>query len=899
MLTICHPSHAHAPPVLTKCMRRLIADTISPSRNCISLIALYLIDCRYHLPIKDLYRDLIDPSTGKRRDRKKNSGFMNYFFKSSWDSGEWQSNSNSFYLLANLVEDCGYQAHLLARNRLSIHGGSWMDLMMWSVLAGHFKLSRVIWLHTHHPMRAAVMARRVCSKLMKYNNTAFHDEFDEQSLEYERWAVGILNQIELTAEATELLTCIETSHIPQKLSDDTSTSSVRDKSTFNLLPFLGFSEEEDRASMVSVWTASVLDEAIKFPSPCRNVVAHRHTQSVLECYFTGFYRGSRAAIPINTRISHILLNLPIHILNLPLLGLLPELHKTFEPIFPSLVSDEDDTLAEEELDEDYFKEAPPKPAVSTGFNFYMWLYYFSIPKVNYTLHSMFSLLCIFLCVFYLLVDQVDENSRQAMRNHGLMVPAVTYFGKYNSHNMIEVLFWVFYVGRIVEELGQLRTDGLSEYLSTFWNWIDLSLMAFNSISLCLRLVSLFAFLANFTWGGCAAQAIIEDDCLLTWNMTSAEASQKQGALAWVMNTHQHSKDFMVIGMILLVWRYIEILVYIPVLGESVLVLFAMIQEAIPVLAMMLLVAMVTGISFGISMSMDASFTNLSMAMNLAKAKANDDGEGGNGTEFAEMYRIYHDQLISKGDASDGGRPDGFFELPWAFGLWSTLGEFGDVLQRMYDAENVRRQAFIQSGQNAAQFSGIDWLPVLLWISTFLITVLLVNLMIAKMTSTYEKIRERTLAYRALQRASLIAEFKDDRGAPPPMNLVTSFFRVVSCGFTEYRKSITGYHVARGKTATLRQQARERFFRNRFNYEDLEEKHSEIGARIADMHSRLAAIEAVSQLQAKAPGERGIMGARLEDVSATQRLILSRLNAMGAPDPSARRRGGPEVAELVL
>ena len=50
----------------------------------------------------------------------------------------------------------------------------------------------------------------------------------------------------------------------------------------------------------------------------------------------------------------------------------------------------------------------------------------------------------------------------------------------------------------------------------------------------------------------------------------------------------------------------------------------------------------------------------------------------------------------------------------------------------------------------------------------------VNLMIAKMTSTYEKIQQQSLAYRAEQQVSLIAEFKDERGPPPPFNIITSF-----------------------------------------------------------------------------------------------------------------------------
>ena len=50
--------------------------------------------------------------------------------------------------------------------------------------------------------------------------------------------------------------------------------------------------------------------------------------------------------------------------------------------------------------------------------------------------------------------------------------------------------------------------------------------------------------------------------------------------------------------------------------------------------------------------------------------------------------------------------------------------------------------------------------VLLWLYAFFTTIYIVNLMIAIMTTQYERIRERSILYRKFRRVSLIIEYKD-------------------------------------------------------------------------------------------------------------------------------------------
>ena len=57
--------------------------------------------------------------------------------------------------------------------------------------------------------------------------------------------------------------------------------------------------------------------------------------------------------------------------------------------------------------------------------------------------------------------------------------------------IVEILFWVTYVGRVAEEVHQLA-GGLYAYVTNFWNKVDLLLFACNSISFVLRMQLLFS-----------------------------------------------------------------------------------------------------------------------------------------------------------------------------------------------------------------------------------------------------------------------------------------------------------------------------------------------------------------------------------------------------------------------
>ena len=64
------------------------------------------------------------------------------------------------------------------------------------------------------------------------------------------------------------------------------------------------------------------------------------------------------------------------------------------------------------------------------------------------------------------------------------------------------------------------------------------------------------------------------------------------------------------------------------------------------------------------------------------------------------------------------------------------------------------------------------MPLAIWVYAFVATVVLVNLLIAQMSSTYERVKENSAEYWEFSRVDLVKEYKDNKdAAPPPLNLL--------------------------------------------------------------------------------------------------------------------------------
>ena len=117
-------------------------------------------------------------------------------------------------------------------------------------------------------------------------------------------------------------------------------------------------------------------------------------------------------------------------------------------------------------------------------------------------------------------------------------------------------------------------------------------------------------------------------------------------------------------------------------------------------------------------------------------------------------------VLEPANANNENQLDRPFFIPWQ----GLLGEF-DFGAR-YDV--------LEAGTTIAVI-----VPILLWVYTFVATVILVNLLIAQMSSTYEERKEDSCnIWRADRVHSVVSEYKDNREVlPPPLNILTLPYHV--------------------------------------------------------------------------------------------------------------------------
>jgi hypothetical protein len=202
----------------------------------------------------------------------------------------------------------GYKFHLNQRAELGRKYPTWEDLMIWAVLSGEQQLATVLWERTASPLRAAVLASQMCSKLAanpRHKNDT--KPLQETSAFYESLACSLLDMIHDPADALPLLTltpwvgrCEDATlvHKLRKMPPDSKEQLVE--------TLLG-----SRVRMIKLWRHSVLEMSTgadgNHEGTCERLAAHRHAQFVLDEYFRGDYPGSTVAIPFGTSITAIFL----------------------------------------------------------------------------------------------------------------------------------------------------------------------------------------------------------------------------------------------------------------------------------------------------------------------------------------------------------------------------------------------------------------------------------------------------------------------------------------------------------------------------------------------------------------------------------------------------------------
>lgn len=217
-----------------------------------------------------------------------------------------QQQAFGMFVLRRIVPT--YAFHLSAREQLSMYGTNWTDLMLWAALIGDQPLARMLWLESAEPLRAALIARRLCLRLsLSYEKLdTKYDDLEQCADTYESWASGMLDQLTQTEDAIDLLTALPCRVEQQEPSRSPSANARSGK-------------------LVRLWPGSLLHTAIQAPFPCRKFVSHLHCASTAKLYFAGMYNGSRLAIARHNEASWFMVALQsaLNVLTLLSLGLIP------------------------------------------------------------------------------------------------------------------------------------------------------------------------------------------------------------------------------------------------------------------------------------------------------------------------------------------------------------------------------------------------------------------------------------------------------------------------------------------------------------------------------------------------------------------------------------------------
>lgn len=176
------------------------------------------------------------------------------------------------------------------------------------------------------------------------------------------------------------------------------------------------------------------------------------------------------------------------------------------PIFPAYVTEDDDKgetgdiFGNEEVGDDYFAQ---EYMDSSSLRRAKWIDFWGIPMVRLLTHTISSLVPIILLVLILLVNDeanlVDEYN--AVHGEGTFnnIPNVTLWGRHNlprfhtsgntarrlplrkrvareglsarrpAPQAMEVLFYIMYMTRLLQEVEQIIRSGPAEYFSQQWN----------------------------------------------------------------------------------------------------------------------------------------------------------------------------------------------------------------------------------------------------------------------------------------------------------------------------------------------------------------------------------------------------------------------------------------------
>jgi len=656
-----------------------------------------------------------------------------------WGDAAKHTEARWMEILEDLVD--GYEFHLDVRKQqaseeataaCAVAGPSagevlvkptWTDLMQWAVLIGQISLAQICWRRSRAPLRAALMASRLCRRLSHSEGCQSEaDMLEEQADQMEQWACDLLDTMP-EATAHTLLLLIRCSRNPSQ-HPVSAKSEVRQ----------------------ALWDASALDCSCeddgRLAVPSKKVVYHKHARSLANRYFHGDSPGSRARIPLGSPWSRIVLQLVFFFVP----GTLCEVMPTTWPEQPDFLSDngakKKDTaggsksstkgmgsakhgkgLAEHDEPEDWAMlskcgggvvEATADSAESHILDLkedmasLRLFHFFFVPKVKFALYQCSYLAYIVLPVAFLLSYDTDSNSSAYLK--GGKQPAGSYDSRLLLYSLPDVswtefVFWVWSLARYVDELFEIHRyyaacrrarqgrcesiyEGVRQYLRDAWNIVDQITCGLILTTVVLRSVPAY-----------------HDDHLC----------------------QVYTRGIYAIIIIALWMRLLQIMRISRSVGVLSIILGEMCAKDV---ANFTILFLVNWFGFGLALSV--------LQPEMINGQGISDVEYGVSTDH--YWSIFQ-----------------HFSSPFFEPLWGLLGDF-DVGQVYEKTVGV---------------GAVGWLiPLVLYVYLFFAVVVLLNLLIAAMSSTYEQISEKAESEWQFEFAQLILEYKDRKGLlPPPLNLI--------------------------------------------------------------------------------------------------------------------------------
>lgn len=396
----------------------------------------------------------------------------------------------------------GYEEHIKARGEAWLPRRiappfrlpTWLDIMMWAVLAGHHELAELTWPRTEYPLRAALLASQLCKKLASEDECAPDRKMlIEQSIAYEVLASNTLGAVREPAVAYALL-----ARVPWELADEVAR---RREHSGEQSRFSEGEGDHGVKSIVPIWDSSVLEEAStadKIKSfPCMHFVAHRHSQETLDKFFSGNYPDSGAQIEQGATLFGIILQallpiLPGTIIEVDSVGLRNVGISNASAEEDTVEDDEQQALREVQQVIDAAKDKAQSRShllasnmisqlleeevtdLKADISSWRFLAFYNVPKVKFAVDFAFYILFVVqLTVLATSLRSVDTSCGIFNATCAPTDPGYLHVDATIGWN--EVVFWVWTLCRFIGEIDNIKSwdwDGWVEYTSDTWNQQD-------------------------------------------------------------------------------------------------------------------------------------------------------------------------------------------------------------------------------------------------------------------------------------------------------------------------------------------------------------------------------------------------------------------------------------------